>query len=59
VIPSYASSEIEINQAIRMLSLRQIKLESLISHRFELERIVEALECAHNAKDAMKVLITS
>lgn len=59
VIPSYASSEIEINQAIRILSLRLIELDLLITHRFDLEYIAEAIECAHNAKDAMKVLITS
>jgi L-iditol 2-dehydrogenase len=59
IVPSYASSEIEINQAIRILSLRLIELELLITHRFDLEYIAEAIECAHNAKDAMKVLVTS
>jgi L-iditol 2-dehydrogenase len=59
VVPSYASSEMEINQAIRILSLRRVRLESLITHRFGLESTAKALECAHTAKDAMKVLITS
>ena len=59
VIPSYAASEIEINQAIRILSVRRINLNSLITHRFGLECIGEAIECAHNAKDAMKVVISS
>ncbi len=59
IIPSYASSEIEINQAIRTLSLRRIAIDSLITHRFDLECVAEAIECAHNAKDAMKVLINS
>ena len=59
IIPSYASSEIEINQAIRLISSKRIKIASLITHRFDITNASEGIKCAHNAKDAIKVIITA
>ena len=59
IIPSYASSEIEINQAIRLISSKRINLGSLITHRFDITNASEGIECAHKAKDAVKVIITA
>jgi L-iditol 2-dehydrogenase len=59
IIPSYAASELEINQAIRLISSRKIKINSLITHRFDITRTSDALRCAHDAKDAIKVIVTS
>lgn len=59
IIPSYASSEIEINQAIRFISSKRINLGSLITHRFDITNASEGIECAHKAKDAIKVIITA
>jgi len=59
IIPSYASSEIEINQAIRLISSKRINLGSLITHRFDITNASEGIECAHKAKDAIKVIITA
>jgi L-iditol 2-dehydrogenase len=59
IIPSYASSEIEINQAIRLISLKRIKISSLITHRFDIANADKGIKCAYKAKDAMKVIITA
>jgi L-iditol 2-dehydrogenase len=59
IIPSYASSEIEINQAIRLISSKRIEIRSLITHRFDIANAGEGIECAHRADDAMKVIITA
>ena len=59
IIPSYASSEIEINQAIRLISSKRIKVGSLITHRFDITNASEGIKCAHRAKDAIKVIITA
>jgi L-iditol 2-dehydrogenase len=59
IIPSYAASEIETNQALRMLSEDRIDLGSIITHRFDIKNAVDAVKCAHEAKDAMKVIVTT
>jgi L-iditol 2-dehydrogenase len=59
IIPSYASSEIEINQAIRLISSKRINVGSLITHRFDITNASEGIKCAHRAKDAIKVIITA
>jgi L-iditol 2-dehydrogenase len=59
IIPSYASSEIETNQAIRLISSKRIKVGSLITHRFDITNASEGIKCAHRAKDAIKVIITA
>jgi len=59
IIPSYASSEIEINQAIRLISSKRIEIGSLITHRFDIANAGEGIECAHRAEDAIKVIITA
>ncbi|MDQ6667299.1 MAG: alcohol dehydrogenase catalytic domain-containing protein [Thermoproteota archaeon] len=59
IIPSYASSEIEINQAIRLISSKRIEIGSLITHRFDIANAGDGIECAHRAEDAIKVIITA
>ena len=59
IIPSYAASEKEIHQTISLLKNNVIDFEPLITHRFALNDSFEALKCAHNAKDAMKIIIVS
>ncbi len=58
LIPSYAASEIETNQALRLIAEKRIDIASLITHRFDIQHAAEAIECAHEAKDAMKVIVT-
>ena len=59
LIPSYAASEVETNQAIRLISERRLDIASLITHRFDIKDAADAIKCAHDAKDAMKVVVTT
>lgn len=59
VIPSYAASEVETNQALRLVDAKRVELSSLITHRFDISEASEAVKCAHEAKDAMKVIVTA
>ena len=57
LVPSYAASEVETNQALKLLSEKRINLDFLITHKFKLECSSEAFLCAYEAKDCMKVII--
>jgi L-iditol 2-dehydrogenase len=59
VVPSYAATEIETNQALKLMADRRANFGDLITHRFELENSMSAFKCAHDALDAMKVVITN
>jgi L-iditol 2-dehydrogenase len=59
LIPSYAASEIETNQALRLIAEKRVDMASLITHRFDIKNAAEAVKCAHEAKDAMKVIVTA
>jgi L-iditol 2-dehydrogenase len=59
IIPSYAATEIETNQALKILAEKRLGLGSLITHRFDLRDSDTAFRCAYNAKDVMKVVITN
>jgi L-iditol 2-dehydrogenase len=59
IIPSYAASEVETNEALNLLAERKINLDFLITHKYTLEQSSNAVFCAHTAKDCMKVIITT
>jgi L-iditol 2-dehydrogenase len=59
IIPSYATSEKEINQAINLMENATINLEPLITHKFSLADSEKAFQCAHKANDSMKIIITT
>jgi len=59
IIPSYGASEIETNQALSLMSDKSIDLLSLITHRFQIKKTSDAFKCAHDAFDAMKVLVVT
>ena len=59
IIPSYAASELETNEALNLLAERKINLDFLITHKYTLEQSPNAVFCAHKAKDCMKVIITT
>src|SRR6185436_8599924 len=54
IMPSYAASEKEIHQTIRLLAAKIINIEPLITHRFLLKDSHKALVQAHQAIDSMK-----
>ncbi len=59
IIPSYATSEKEIHQAISLMENGIINLEPLITHKFSLVDSEKAFQCAHVANDSMKIIITT
>jgi L-iditol 2-dehydrogenase len=59
IIPSYAASEIETNEALKLIAEKQVDMASLITHRFDIAKAADAVKCAHEAKDAMKVIVTA
>ncbi len=56
VFGAFASSASQYKQALALLASRSIKGENLITHRFPLEKIKEALEIAKSGK-GLKVII--
>jgi len=58
IIPSYSATELEIDMALRLLASRRIDLRGLISHRFRLECVLDAIRCAADGKDCLKVIVT-
>ncbi|VFJ15410.1 alcohol dehydrogenase catalytic domain-containing protein [Candidatus Nitrosocosmicus franklandus] len=59
IIPSYATSEKEIHQVIRLMENDIINLEPLITHKFSLAESEKAFLCAHKGNDSMKIIITT
>ncbi len=59
VIPSYSTSELEMNAAVELVSGRRIDLASLVTHRFELGRFAEAMRLAARSAEALKVVVTN
>lgn len=59
LVTSYAASEIETNEACRLLNNNRIEMDWIITHRFDLNQAEEAIRCAHEAKDSMKVVVTA
>jgi L-iditol 2-dehydrogenase len=59
IVPSYGASEIETNQALSLMADKSLDLLPLITHRFQIRKSDDAFKCAHEALDAMKVLIVS
>ena len=59
IIPSYASSEIETNEALKLIAEKRVDMATLITHRFDITKAADAVKCAHEAKDAMKVIVTA
>jgi L-iditol 2-dehydrogenase len=59
IVPSYAASEIETNQALKLLADGRLNLDFLITHKYALDDSPNAVICAHKALDCMKVIITT
>lgn len=57
ILTSYAATERETNQALGLLGNKGLNFGSLITHQFDLENSESAFRCAHDAVDAMKVVI--
>jgi L-iditol 2-dehydrogenase len=59
ILGSYSASVDDQTESAALVFERRLPVRELISHRFPLERIAEALElAAHPAEDTLKVVIT-
>ncbi|MBM4401440.1 MAG: zinc-binding dehydrogenase [Crenarchaeota archaeon] len=59
IVPSYSTSELETNMALKLMSAKRIEATQLITHRFKLEQIKDALNYASEKKDSLKIIVTS
>lgn len=57
LIPSYSTTEVETNVALRLLESKQLSLKWLISHRFKLSQASEALKAAAEGRETLKVIV--
>jgi L-iditol 2-dehydrogenase len=58
LVPSYSCGPGDTRQALDMLRQGRVRPESLVTHRFALENIQEALDTARRGGPALKVLVT-
>jgi len=56
IIPSYSTTEYEIQQAIYLLETNKINPEIIITHRFSLENSIEALKVSEKG-EAIKAIV--
>ncbi|MCW4052730.1 MAG: alcohol dehydrogenase catalytic domain-containing protein [Candidatus Bathyarchaeota archaeon] len=57
MVSSYSTSHVETSIALKLIQTRKIDAEEIITHRFPLSRIVEALQTAARNKDCIKVVV--
>jgi len=57
LLSSYSCVEAEMEEAIRLVSKKELDLKSLISNRFKLRRSEKAMEFAKTSKTAIKTII--
>ena len=55
---SYAASDKDTANALKMIESKKIKVENLITHRYRLTESQKAFEHARSGHDAMKIIIT-
>jgi L-iditol 2-dehydrogenase len=55
---SYSASHLETREALKLIANKNIDSKSLITHRYPIEQISEALKLAKKAKDSLKVIVT-
>ncbi|GBC72834.1 Sorbitol dehydrogenase [archaeon HR04] len=58
IVPSLAASDHDTREAFNLIASRRIDIARIITHRFRLDDAINAIECAHRASDAMKVIVT-
>jgi L-iditol 2-dehydrogenase len=59
IVPRYSTSELETNSALELMASGRIDLSSIVTHRFRLEQTGDAIRCAAEAKDSLKVIVLS
>jgi L-iditol 2-dehydrogenase len=57
LIPSYSTTENEIQRALEMMETGMIRLTDVITHRFHLSEIADAFRAADDARLSLKVMV--
>ena len=57
VVPSYSCGPDDTSEALEEIASGRVRVDDLVSHRFPIERAVEAFERARRPEGAMKVVI--
>jgi len=57
VVPSYSCGPDDTSEALEAIASGRVRVDDLVSHRFPIERAVEAFERARRPEGAMKVVI--
>lgn len=58
LVPSYSCGPQDTRRALELLESDRIRVADLVTHRYPIERAVEAFERARDPRDCMKVMIT-
>ena len=58
VVPSYSCGPDDTREALELLASGRVKVADLVTHRFPVERAVEAFERARDPEGSLKVVIT-
>ena len=58
ITSSYSCSPQETRQALKLIQGRRIKVKELITHRFDLTEVGEAIHLAAEAGESLKIVIT-
>ena len=58
LVSTYSCSHVETRQALKLIHGDRVKVEELITHRFDLTGLGEAINLAARADESMKILIT-
>jgi len=56
-VPSYSTSHVETRTALRLIQTRKMDAKKLITHRFPLGKIAEALQTVAKSKECVKVVV--
>jgi L-iditol 2-dehydrogenase len=57
LIPSYSTTESEMKAALEMMEAGRVRLTSMITHRFNLNKIAEAFAAARDTASSLKVMV--
>ena len=58
VVPSYSCGPGDTREALALLASRRVRVADLVTHRFPIERAVEAFARAVEPEGSLKVVIT-
>jgi L-iditol 2-dehydrogenase len=57
LIPSYSTTENEMERALEMMETGMIRLSGMITHRFHLNQVSEAFQVADDPRSSLKVMV--